>query len=226
MARRAHSLTSLLAEVNGAYPYRDKTSDGWIGDAAHRQKVSDHNPNKHDVVQAQDFDEDNRIGDQVVGRALWNFLVQRRDPRVKYIIYEEKIVSSYATSSRKAWVPGPFSGNAHLYHVHLSVSDNPSLYDDGAPWGFTERWIMAEVLVYARKDSPNETIAIPAAQWAGAVYTNNKAEAASARKAGVKVVEVGGYGANVPQDIPGATWIRGSDRFETGIKCLQAARSW
>lgn len=137
MARRAKALSQLLLEVNRIYPSRDTGSDGWIGDAAHRSRPSDHNPNNNDVVQAQDFDADNRVNDRTVDRVLWEHLLKSRDPRIKYVISRGKMFSSYKTSSYPAWTVRPYNGpNGHFTHLHLSIVDSPRLYDDSKPWGF------------------------------------------------------------------------------------------
>ena len=55
--RAAHSLTTLLAQVNKAHPGRSKKSDGVIGDKAHAATASDHNP-VAGVVHALDLTND------------------------------------------------------------------------------------------------------------------------------------------------------------------------
>lgn len=108
--------------------------DGSIGDRAHAARVSDHNPNAAGHVRAIDVDEHS---DQTVGRALARFLIECRDPRIKYVIYEGRMFASYAVSWRPAWTWGPYYGsNKHLRHLHLSVSGRQGLYDDPSPWGF------------------------------------------------------------------------------------------
>jgi len=137
VARRARALAQLLAEVNVVYQLRDTSSDGWIGDPAHASRPSDHNPNAAGHVRAQDFDEDHDPGDEQIGPLLWSFLLARRDPRLSYVIYERQMFSSYPTSGHPAWAVRPYTGpNGHLHHLHVSVSDDPALYDDPAPWGF------------------------------------------------------------------------------------------
>jgi hypothetical protein len=103
-----------------------------IGDAAHRSRPSDHNPNPAGVVCAVD----------VVGRtqaaAVWRHLLASRDPRVKYAIFDRQIVST----TTSPWQVRNYTGaNPHTGHVHVSVGRGPSggstradLYDDAAPW--------------------------------------------------------------------------------------------
>jgi hypothetical protein len=129
MARIAKSLGMLRRQVNDRWPGRDKSSDGWIGDAAHKASKSDHNPNAADVVQALDLTHDPAHGPDA--RALAEALIASRDPRIKYIISNAEIVSA----KMRPWRWRPYSGvNAHRYHVHISVDDDPALYDDARPW--------------------------------------------------------------------------------------------
>ena len=126
--RLADSLIQLRKQVNEAFPDRDKSSDGSIGDAAHSQRVSDHNPNSAGVVTAIDVDRDFNDGHD--GRQLVSALVDSRDPRIKYIIFERQIS---VTGDVTKWKP--YNGkNAHNHHVHVSVSATPKLYDDASAW--------------------------------------------------------------------------------------------
>jgi len=54
-ARLAPSLKQLRTEVDVAWPMRSKRSDGWIGDAAHLARTSDHNPDADGIVHALDI---------------------------------------------------------------------------------------------------------------------------------------------------------------------------
>ena len=54
-------------------------------------------------------------------------------------IHNRRMFASYSKTHRAAWEWGPYSGtNAHLSHMHLSVSKSKALYDDGAPWPIGE----------------------------------------------------------------------------------------
>jgi hypothetical protein len=134
MTRRAYALDALRAEIDARWSGRDLRSDGWIGDQAHRDRPSDHNPNGRGVVQAIDVDEhtDTTETSEEVGRWLVEALRTSRDPRIKYVIYEGRMFSSYPTSTTPAWTWR--GGTGHEHHVHISVVDDPKLYDNRSPW--------------------------------------------------------------------------------------------
>lgn len=146
--RTAKSLLRLRDEVNAARPGRDKRSDGTIGDADHQSRRSDHNPwvppPNGGVVTAMDFTDDKGT----LGMQIAEHLRKTRDGRVKYVISEGRMFSSYPTSSYRAWVWRPYSGpNGHFSHTHISVNTNN--YDDDRPWGFynvTEDKLMEELV--------------------------------------------------------------------------------
>ncbi len=137
--RLAKSLIQLRAELDTLYPKRDRESDGSIGDAAHASRTSDHNPWVHDhngqpIVTAIDVDKD--ITTDFHSRDLAEWLRQRRDPRIKYVISNAQMYSSYGNNSRNAWEWGAYTGsNAHREHMHISVLDKEPLFDSQTPWG-------------------------------------------------------------------------------------------
>ncbi|NIA71225.1 hypothetical protein HBA54_21735 [Pelagibius litoralis] len=135
--RVANALLVLRDQVDAAYPSRNKTSDGTIGDEAHCPGPSDHCPNIIDdgigVVAALDLTHDPASGCdmQVLTRAI----AGSRDPRIKYIIYNREICSSYEYEGQPPWTWRPYFGsNPHTRHAHFSVLADADLYDDEAPW--------------------------------------------------------------------------------------------
>lgn len=58
-------MTSIYAEANRIAPNRRKSSDGTLGDAAHRASVSDHNPDARGIVHAID------LSQSVPGAPYW-----------------------------------------------------------------------------------------------------------------------------------------------------------
>jgi hypothetical protein len=134
--RVAKSLLQLRDQINAAYPNRDHTSDGTIGDARHQaEKSSDHNPWVKDshgigVVTGMDTDEDLSPSIHSI-EGIVDAIRKSRDRRVKYIIYEKRI--TVKDSDLQEWKP--YHGvNPHDHHAHISVFPDPALYDDDAPW--------------------------------------------------------------------------------------------
>jgi hypothetical protein len=127
----AGSLVQLRREVDNAFPNRSTISDGTIGDAAHSARQSDHNPDEFHVVRAMDITRDVRDGIDIADN-LAEWLRAKRDPRVKYVIFNRRIFSS----SIEPWKWRPYSGlNEHTHHVHISVMPHP-IGDDGRAWGY------------------------------------------------------------------------------------------
>jgi len=138
--RLAKAITALREEVNRQAPNRNKASDGTIGDAAHRSRDSDHNPWIEDgstgVVSAIDITHD--AGGGCSAETLAQSLQSGRDGRVKYVIWNRRIMSSYAHNGTAPWVWRSYSGaNPHTKHVHISLNPAKGDYDSTAPWRIT-----------------------------------------------------------------------------------------
>ena len=131
--RPADSLKVFRAQVDQRAPGRSKASDGTVGDASHESRTSDHNPWVRDqgvgVVTAIDITHDPARGCDA--GVLAQALVESRDPRIKYIIFNRRIVSSTV----QPWVWRPYNGsNPHATHMHLSVRPEKARYDSLLPW--------------------------------------------------------------------------------------------
>jgi hypothetical protein len=130
--RLAKSLDTLRSQVNAAYPKRSKASDGTIGDARHSASVSDHNPNKAGVVTALDLTHDPANGVDIANLA--KALIASKDSRIKYLIYNGKIVSG-SGQKQPAWQERVYTGsNKHTRHIHISVKGSASEYDSTRAW--------------------------------------------------------------------------------------------
>ncbi|MBD3782440.1 MAG: hypothetical protein IE926_05700 [Micrococcales bacterium] len=112
--RPAPCLVKLRDQVNRYAPDRSKRSDGMIGDAAHAATVSDHNPDAAGIVRAFDVTHDPAHG--LDCGALAAAIVASRDPRVKYLIWNGRVIGS------KHWTWTPYDGaDPHTSHLHVSV---------------------------------------------------------------------------------------------------------
>ena len=111
----------LREQTDDCFPDRKRASDGWIGDARHSARVSDHNPNEQGEVCAIDIDA--RLSDQEgVSFDLADQIRQaaKIDKRISYIIHAGKICSS---KSLWRWVK--YRGiNPHHKHIHVSFKPN------------------------------------------------------------------------------------------------------
>lgn len=115
----------LLDEINTAFPGRDTSSDGIIGDVAHQHEVSDHNPNDYGVVTAWDCTV-----------ASWstefaNALKESNDSRLKYVIWNHHIWSRARNSEGWRLYDG---ADPHTSHIHISFSALPAQYDRTDGW--------------------------------------------------------------------------------------------
>jgi hypothetical protein len=121
--RLSKSAIQLREQIDDAFPGRDRTSDGWIGDTRHAARKSDHNPDVQGWVRAIDIDRDLAgkgkkpdlmpdLVDQI------RVLAKSGDARISYIIFDGKIASSKA-----AWRWRTYDGiNKHTHHAHISFT--------------------------------------------------------------------------------------------------------
>lgn len=137
--RLAKSIKTLLDQVNAENPHRRKSSDGGIGDARHQaERTSDHNPyivvKGQGVVRAYDFTHAPETGFDAYAFAA--MLVKNRDPRIRYIITNGKIISGKGGPS--PWVPRNYTGsNKHDHHTHVSVTELEAEFDNPKSWNLT-----------------------------------------------------------------------------------------
>lgn len=160
--RLAHSLSPYLKAINAAAPNRDKSSDGGIGDAAHASRGSDHNPwikvKGIGVVRAYDITHDPEDG--LDSYVLAEHLRVKADPRLDYIISNYKIADHGGP-----WRPYkcPPNKNPHSHHVHISLSQSESLFDDPRPWdlGLGKAPIIARAVAAVTKAVAGPKITYP-----------------------------------------------------------------
>jgi hypothetical protein len=143
--RLAAGAERLRDEVNALFPDRDKASDGSLGDQAHAQRDSDHNPDENGIVHAIDIDEDfwgARFPDPQIANTLVRKLIALgpKDKRLKYIIFE-----GFMWSAKSKWQKQSYAGsNMHNHHIHVSFTTLAD--DDDSPYGLVQelKQIVAE----------------------------------------------------------------------------------
>jgi hypothetical protein len=128
-------LNSLRAEFNTINPSRDKTSDGWIGDAAHAKTPSDHNPDSRGLVHAIDVDQTGPWPAGFTMRKAVEEIVRRHrvgvDDRLQNVIYNRRI-----WSRSWGWTPRTYTGvNPHDKHAHFSCRHNATQENNTRGWG-------------------------------------------------------------------------------------------
>ncbi len=124
MAVLAANLANLRREIDKHFPARDHRSDGWIGDAAHQKRRSDHNPDGRGVVHAIDVDRDGIDPKLLVRLAIAH-------PTTQYVIFDRTI-----WSRSRAFKPRRYTGtNPHTEHVHVSGRHGREFETNQQPWG-------------------------------------------------------------------------------------------
>ena len=116
----APSLVQLRKEIKGRWPTRQRSLDGSIGDAAHRARVSEHNPDSNGIVRAIDIDvRSNGKYSKEIANAILDAVI--KDPRIHYVVHNRKIYSR-----TYGWVKRNFGGIAHENWIHVSLRNNSS----------------------------------------------------------------------------------------------------
>jgi hypothetical protein len=141
-------LVALRNEVNRLAPNRDKASDGSIGDSAHSQTSSDHNPDETGRTPYEDADSRNEVHAIDIDRDLrkpgWSMqkcveiiVVRHRtgqDNRLQNVIYNRRI-----WSRSWGWTARAYTGsNPHNQHAHFSARYTTAQENDTRPWGLLE----------------------------------------------------------------------------------------
>jgi hypothetical protein len=129
MAKLCKAGQQLREQIDDDYPDRDRKSDGWIADARHMAKgTSDHIP-QNGIVRALDIDADLNAHKEEAYALVEKIrkCAKRGDKRIKYIIYDGKIMSPILN-----WKRRPYKGaNPHRSHFHVSFT---TLGDKDGSW--------------------------------------------------------------------------------------------
>lgn len=111
MAILAPCLHRLFAEIDANWPNRDRRTDGWIGDADHQTRESDHNPDSRGIVHAIDIDKDGPDPIFIVEQCI------SENRPTEYVIFNRTI-----WSRTKDFRPRAYTGkNPHTDHIHVSI---------------------------------------------------------------------------------------------------------
>jgi hypothetical protein len=168
-------LVQLRAEFNAVSPKRDKGADGWIGDAAHRGEVSDHNPDSAGRVLAVDIDSTGPWP-QAFDTYVQSIVARQKagwDGRLEYVIWNRHIASR---SSRWAWLTYTGTNDPHTGHAHFSARHDHTGNTDKSPWGVED-----EV-------TPDDIGRIASAVWAAGFGTGATRETSGQRLGHVDAV--------------------------------------
>lgn len=125
-------LVALRSEFNTEAPNRDKGSDGWIGDAAHQQEVSDHNPDAQGRVLAVDIDSTGPWPIPFDDYVDFIILQCQNDleTRIEYIIRNRKIYQR-----KHGFEPEDYPGDdPHTGHAHFSARHDHTGQNDEGTW--------------------------------------------------------------------------------------------
>lgn len=128
MAKLCAAGVTLRDQINRRFPKRDKSSDGWVGDARHQArdgwgtngKGSYHTPDPRGIVHAIDIDEDfGAPGDAMkFAKQLADYCrTHPYDKRIAHIVYEDK-----CASPGRGW-KFTGSGFGHTAHIHISFTN-------------------------------------------------------------------------------------------------------
>ena len=111
----------LRDQIDTWYPDRRSTSDGWIGDARHSARKSDHNPDKRSGLVVRAIDIDSRL-DSSEGISIYLADQIRKcaktDKRISYVIHNGKIASRILNYKWRTYR----GFNKHIRHIHISFT--------------------------------------------------------------------------------------------------------
>lgn len=114
----------LREQFDDSFPDRDRRSDGWIGDARHSARPSDHTPDPATgIVRAIDVDRDVHPSGKPdlmpdIADQIRRFAKADKSKRIAYIIFDGRIASP-----RLGWRWRVYRGSSpHRHHLHCSFA--------------------------------------------------------------------------------------------------------
>lgn len=150
------ALTNFRDAVNKKYPHRDEESDGTIGDEAHQETDSDHNPDPEPQpdagsVDAWDMDKEvNGKGQPYEADVQELIKVFEQHESSSYWIYDRQIAKR-----SNNWRRDPYTGNnPHDKHVHFNTRESHE--NSNAPWELGDME-QTEKLIN-KTDNPDRTV--------------------------------------------------------------------
>lgn len=137
-------LKQLDRELWQLAPNRDMGASGTVGDLAHQERTSDHNPDETGAVPVRDADKVNEVHaldadvDLRQPGLTMEMIVQHvlarcrsgAEKRLTYIIYNRRIWSASSGWAQKAYG----GSDPHVNHAHFSASYNTQLEASTASW--------------------------------------------------------------------------------------------
>jgi hypothetical protein len=180
-------LGSLRNEFNVLSPGRDKASDGSIGDTAHAEESSDHNPDETGTTPYEDPDNINEVHaidvDSDLRKPGWDMqrcvdiIVGRHkngeDSRLQNVIYNHRI-----WSRSWGWTAHSYTGtSAHTEHAHFS-----SRYGSGSTTANPENVVKGWGLLLAEDNAQEDDMPFTEEQLEAAPFkykTGQRAEGSS-----------------------------------------------
>ena len=130
MPKLSKSAVQLREQIDDSFADRLRDSDGWIGDARHAARKSDHSPDEQGWVRAIDIDRD--LSGKTKPDIMPDLADQLRQygkanpKRISYIIFDGKIASS-----KRGWAWRSYTGiNKHKHHCHISFHKAGDLNSD------------------------------------------------------------------------------------------------
>jgi hypothetical protein len=134
------SIVALFEEANRRAPRRSRASDGICASINHHKQnpTSDHEPDQRGLAHAGDLTHDPKH--EMDCAVLFRELRERRDPRIRYMIFHRQYFlgpwsDGVLAGKRKPWILKPYTGpNSHETHAHISVGYARDPETNTSPW--------------------------------------------------------------------------------------------